>query len=66
MFAKNVGGIDKILRIVVGALLVLAYFLTDGPYSWLYLLGIIPLVTGLLGTCPIYSLIGVNTCALKK
>ncbi len=66
MFAKNVGGIDKILRIVVGALLVLAYFLTDGPYSWLYLLGIIPLVTGLLGTCPVYSLIGVNTCPMKK
>ncbi|EAU44405.1 MULTISPECIES: YgaP family membrane protein [Salipiger] len=66
MFAKNVGGLDKTLRIVVGALLVLAFFLTDGPYSPLYLLGIIPLVTGLLGTCPIYSLIGVNTCPMKK
>ncbi|MBR9891559.1 DUF2892 domain-containing protein [bacterium] len=66
MFAKNVGGLDKTLRIVVGALLVLAFFLTDGPYSPLYLLGIIPLVTGLLGTCPIYSLIGVNTCPVKK
>ena len=52
--------------VVVGALLVLAFFLTDGPYSPLYLLGIIPLVTGLLGTCPIYSLIGVNTCPMKK
>lgn len=66
MFAKNVGGIDKILRIALGALLLLAFFLTDGPYSWLYLLGIVPLLTGLLGTCPVYSLIGVNTCALKK
>ena len=66
MFAKNVGGLDKTLRIVIGALLVLAFFLTDGPYSPLYLLGIIPLVTGLLGTCPIYSLIGVNTCPMKK
>ena len=66
MFAKNVGGLDKTLRIIVGALLVLAFFLTDGPYSPLYLLGIIPLVTGLLGTCPIYSLIGVNTCPMKK
>lgn len=66
MFAKNVGGIDKIVRIVVGALLVLAFFLTDGPYSWLYLLGIIPLVTGLLGTCPLYSIFGMNTCSTGK
>ncbi|MCR8547252.1 DUF2892 domain-containing protein [Salipiger sp. P9] len=65
MFSKNVGGIDKILRIVVGALLILAYFLVDGAYSWLYLLGIIPLVTGLLGTCPLYSIFGINTCPRK-
>ncbi|MBU2962249.1 DUF2892 domain-containing protein [Citreicella sp. C3M06] len=66
MFAKNVGGIDKILRIAVGALMIAAFFLTDGPYHWLYLLGIIPLVTGLMGRCPLYALIGVNSCPMKK
>ena len=46
---KNVGGIDRILRIVVGLALIAGYFFnTDATYSWLYLLGIIPLATGLM------------------
>lgn len=66
MFSKNVGGIDRILRIVVGALLIVAYFLNgDGQYSWLYLLGVIPLATGLFQTCALYSLLGINTCPKK-
>jgi len=64
---KNVGGIDRILRIVVGAALIVAYFLNSGgAYSWLYLLGLIPLVTGLLSTCPLYSILGMNTCPTDK
>ncbi len=66
MFSKNVGGIDRILRIVVGAALLLGFFLNgDGAYGWLYLIGIIPLATGLLSTCPIYSILGMNTCPRK-
>ncbi len=50
--SKNVGGIDRILRIVIGAALIAGYFVyRDAPYSWLMLLGVIPLLTGLLGTC---------------
>lgn len=63
MFAKNVGGIDKILRIVVGALLVIGALMGFGAWMWI---GIVPLATGLLNTCPLYSLIGLNTCPLKK
>lgn len=67
MFKTNEGKIDRILRVVVGAALILGFFLNmDGAYSWLYLLGIIPLVTGLVGTCPIYSILGINTCKLKN
>lgn len=66
MFSKNVGRIDKILRIAVGALLIVGFFGVQGPYSWLFLLGLIPLVTGLLGTCPLYSIFGMNTCPIKK
>ncbi len=63
---KNVGGIDRILRIVIGALLILGYFIGgDGAYSWLYLLGIIPLATGLIGWCPPYAILGINTCKMK-
>ena len=67
MFKTNVGGIDRILRIVVGLALLAGFFLNaDAGYRWLYLLGIIPLATGALQTCPLYSILGVNTCPIKK
>ncbi len=60
---KNVGGIDKILRIVVGIALIV-WALAGGPvWAWI---GLLPLATGLMGWCPAYKLIGVNTCPLKK
>ena len=47
---KNVGGIDRIIRIALGAALLLGFaFNSGGGYSWLYLLGIVPLATGLMG-----------------
>ncbi|MGM0615566.1 MAG: YgaP family membrane protein [Pseudomonadota bacterium] len=59
----NVGGIDKIARIVIGALLiVLALTGTIGVWGWI---GVVPLATGLLNTCPAYSLLGINTCKTK-
>lgn len=67
MFAKNVGGIDRVLRIVVGLALIAGFFLNSGSaYSWLYLIGIVPLLTGVFSTCALYSLVGINTCAIKK
>ena len=60
----NVGGIDKLLRIGVGALLiVLALTNVIGWWGWL---GIIPLATGLMSYCALYSLFGINTCPLDK
>lgn len=64
---KNVGGIDRILRIGVGLALIAGFFLNaGGAYSRLYLLGVIPLATGVFSTCGLYSLIGVSTCPMKK
>lgn len=63
MFKNNVGGIDKVIRIVLGlGLLAIAFV---GPKTPLGYLGIIPLATGLLGTCPLYSLLGFSTCPVK-
>ncbi|WP_170120294.1 MULTISPECIES: YgaP family membrane protein [Rhodovulum] len=59
MLSKNVGGIDRTLRIVIGALMVIAALI--GYSKWL-LIGVVPLATGLMSTCPLYSLIGLNTC----
>jgi hypothetical protein len=60
----NVGGLDKWLRIVAGiVLLSLVFILKEGDSLWLWgLIGVIPLATGLLGRCPLYPIIGVNTC----
>ncbi len=60
---KNVGGIDKILRIIVGLGLIAIVFVgPQTPWGWV---GILPLVTGLFGFCPAYRLIGLNTCPIK-
>ena len=67
MLKKNVGSIDRALRIVVGLALLAAFFLDSGAaYSWLYLIGIVPLVTGLMSSCPAYSLLGMSTCAIDR
>jgi hypothetical protein len=67
MLTKNVGGLDRIVRIVVGLALILGFFLNaEASLRWLYLIGIVPLATGLLQTCPAYSLFGLNTCPTRK
>lgn len=64
MFKTNVGGMDKKLRIALGIILLVAGFLTGGEagYNWIFLIGVVPLDTGLLNTCPLYSVLGINTC----
>jgi DUF2892 family protein len=60
----NVGGIDKILRIIAGLVLITLAILGIGaPWTWI---GVVPLATGALGWCPAYTLLGVRTCAAKK
>ena len=67
MLKKNVGNLDRILRIVVGIALIAGYFLNaDATYRWAYLIGIIPLATGLMSSCPLYTLLGLRTCPMKK
>lgn len=67
MLKKNVGSIDRILRIVLGLALLAGFFFNgDGAYSWLYLIGIIPLATGLMSSCPLYSILGLSTCPMKR
>ena len=61
---SNVGGIDKILRIVAGIGLIGATAAGLLPV-WGYI-GIVPLATGLMGWCPLYPLLGMSTCPLKK
>ena len=68
MFKTNEGSVDRVLRIVVGLALLVWFFVDQGAGFWHYakLIGIVPLATGLLGSCPVYSLLGVSTCPMKK
>ncbi len=60
MFATNVGTIDRAIRIIVGV--VLLALVVVGPQTYWGLIGLIPLATGVLKTCPAYSLVGIKTC----
>jgi len=60
----NVGGIDRIARIVLGLVLIgLTLTGNIGVWGWL---GLVPLATGALGWCPPYAIFGINTCSMKK
>jgi Protein of unknown function (DUF2892) len=58
---RNEGTLDRTLRIVLG--LALLALVVVGPRTWLGLVGLVPLATGLVGFCPLYRVLGVRTCA---
>lgn len=67
MFKHNAGNADRIIRLIVGIVLIGAFFIyPESPYRWFALIGIIPLVTALMGSCPLYSIFGISTCKMKK
>lgn len=67
MFAKNEGTLDRALRIILGIGLLIGFAMhTEAAFRWAYLIGIIPLVTGLVGSCPLYTLFGLRTCPINK
>lgn len=61
--ARNEGTLDRVLRVALGLALLFVAF--TGRGAWGYL-GVVPLLTGALGTCPVYSLFGFNTCPVKR
>lgn len=63
MFTTNEGGFDRILRIVLGIVLIAIVFV--GPKTPLGWIGLVPLATGLIGWCPLYSLFGIRTCPAR-
>lgn len=62
----NVGGIDKAVRIIAGLVLLSLIFILDGTARWWGLVGIVPLLTGTLGWCPLYTLLGLDTCPARS
>jgi len=62
----NVGGVDRIGRIVVGAGLLSLLVFLEGNARWWGFVGLVPLLTGIFGFCPLYTLLGIRTCPLQK
>ncbi len=61
---QNVGSIDRVIRVVVGLAVLSLVFV--GPQTWWGLLGLVPLGTALMGWCPPYAMLGINTCGVRK
>ena len=68
MLTKNVGSVDRAIRIVLGLALLAGFFLNGGgSYSWLYLVGaVVALATGIFSSCGLYKVFGFSTCPLEK
>ena len=66
---KNVGGTEKVIRFVLGGVLMVVALVLDLP-TWgtvtLSVVGIVALVTGAVGYCPAWTLFGINTCRVKS
>ena len=64
MTFKNEGTVDRALRVVVGlAVLSLVFVGPATAWGWV---GLVPLLTGLVGFCPLYSILGINTCSIRQ
>lgn len=62
---KNVGTTDRIIRIVLGLLLLSGLVILHGSIRYVGLIGLIPLLTAAVGFCPLYRLFGIRTCPMK-
>ncbi|HEY1153934.1 MAG TPA: DUF2892 domain-containing protein [Pseudolabrys sp.] len=65
----NVGSIDRGVRIIVGLALIafaLGYIVPGTAWNWVGWIGVVPLVTGLVGVCPAYSMVGLSTCPMRR
>ncbi len=62
----NVGNADRIARIIAGLCLLSLIVLLDGNARWFGLIGLVPIATGTLRWCPLYTPFGISTCAAEK
>ena len=64
LFPRNEHTIDRVVRVVLGLVGLSLIFI--GPQSWFGLIGLVPLATGLIGSCPLYTVFGIGTCELPR
>lgn len=64
----NVGTVDRILRVIAGVTLIafaVGYIFPATGWNWLGWIGVVPLLTAILGTCPAYTILGISTCQTR-
>lgn len=61
----NEGSLDRIIRVIIGIIILSLWFVLQGNTKYLALIGLVPLLTALLGWCPLYTAFGINTCKRK-
>ncbi len=67
MLVTNVGGTDRIVRIVAGIIFLGLFFLyPDASWRYWTLIGLVPLLTGIFATCPLYTVLGLSTCSRSE
>lgn len=68
MFATNVGTVDRLIRVVLGVGLLAFAFMGPADISWKWVgyIGVVPLLTAAFSTCPLYSILGVSSCPVKR
>lgn len=63
---KNIGNVDRIIRVIIGLGLLSLLLVLNGNVRFLGLLGLIPIITALIGFCPLYTLFGIKTSKKKE
>jgi len=59
---RNVGPVDRVIRIVLGLGILSLVFFLEGNLRWIGLVGLIPLATAIFSTCPLYTVLGLSSC----
>ena len=63
---KNVGSTDKVIRYIIGVVLLSLLFIIPGNLKYLGLIGLVPILTAAFNFCPLYAIFGIKTCPFKK
>lgn len=63
---KNIGNTERVIRVIAGIAILSLIFFLDGVTRWWGLIGIVPLLTGVIGWCPPYAILGINTCGKSE
>lgn len=61
----NEGSLERIIRLILGLIVLSLWFILQGNAKYFAIIGLIPLITAILGWCPLYSIFGINTCKRK-